>query len=404
MERNYQIPQINLNHQTNTNVKKKLNFGNDLSKKHCYSGQNISSTTTDHSTTVLESDNQTEEDILQEAHSRMQMLEMKTAKVEENLKNIQTNRMSHNTDYKIIKVDKKSYNRIRSHVSDDSDFSTFKSNSHKINLKELANKIGYHRSIRRSTNNSLSENETSSEILQNIKYYKKNYTNLSPIKVPSFKANDVNNESPTNRQSLKINSPIDRINDIELSASRPMNKSTHTPIESQSLPTILSSNINVNSMNKESPEHRRNSITNSPLDRINDTEISLNTFMNTSTQLPKDSQSPTNINRLFPEIKPSELDNSLNQSLSKTINLNGIIKTGGNTTPPKDNSENNIVLNNYNNILQLSHQRKTYDTSQNQNQGLNGVDSSSSSKTEHKSDHIVSFGSNNTEKSSDFWT
>lgn len=400
MEKNYQISQTTLNHQNNKNVKKKLNFDDGSSKKHSYLSQNISSTTTDHSTTVLESDNQTEEDILQNAHSRMKMLEMKTAKIEQNLKNFQTNKMGHNTDYKVINVDKKSYNKIRSRLSDDSDFSTFRSSSHKINLKELANKIGYHRSMRRSTNNSLSENDTSSEILRNIKYYNKNYTNISPIKVSSFDINDTNNESPANKQNSKINSSIDQINDTELPVSRLQSvQSTQLPIESHPLPTKISSNIN--NINKESPINRRSPITNSPLDRINDTEISLNTFLITSTQSSKESRSPTVINRLLPETNSSELNNSLNQNLSKTIiNYNENIKTGGDTTSPnKSDGENN-----YNSVLQSSYQTEIIDSPRLQNEGFNKVDSSSSSKTEQKSDHTVSFGSNNTEKSSDFWT
>jgi len=91
IEKTHQVPSTKTNYE-NRNVKKKLCFADDSSKKNRFTNQNISSTTTDNSTTVLESDNLTEDDIIQEAESRLKTLEINTAKIEQNLKNFQINR------------------------------------------------------------------------------------------------------------------------------------------------------------------------------------------------------------------------------------------------------------------------------------------------------------------------
>lgn len=318
IEKTHQVPSTKTDYE-NRNIKKKLCFVDDSSKKNRFTNQNISSTTTDYSTTVLESDNLTEDDIIQEAESRLKTLEINTAKIEQNLKNFQKNRSRHNIDFKLIRDNRKSYNKIRSNFSDDSDLDALKRSSNKINLKELANKIGYHRSIRRSINHSQSENDTSPEILRNTKFQDyTNSTNISPIKLlsSSIKENYMFKESPVNKVSLRTESPI-----------------------------------------KKSNYH---------------TEISQNRS-NISIQLPK-------------------------------VNKLQIESDAANTLLPDTNNE---VQNNNNVDLQLFKHTEIIDSPHKQTSvqqdRSNGVDTLSTSKKLQESDHSISFGSNKTDKSSDFW-
>ncbi|XP_026807049.1 uncharacterized protein PFB0145c-like isoform X2 [Rhopalosiphum maidis] len=232
IEKTHQVP---LTDYENRNVRKKLCFVDNSNKKNHYIAQNISSTTTDYSTTMLESDNLTEDDIIQEAESRLKTLEINTAKVEQNLKNFQINHSRHNLQFNVIRDTKKSYNEIRSNLSDDSDLDVLKRCSNKINLKELANKIGYHRSVRRSLNHSQSDNDTSSETLRNAKYQNyKNSTNISPIKIlsSSIKKN-VCKESFVNKQSSSIESPINKSNYNTQDSINISNISTQSPKENK---------------------------------------------------------------------------------------------------------------------------------------------------------------------------
>lgn len=317
IEKTHQVPSTKTNYE-NRNVKKKLCFADDSSKKNRFTNQNISSTTTDYSTTVLESDNLTEDDIIQEAESRLKTLEINTAKIEQNLKNFQINRSRHNLDFKLIRDNRKSYNEICSNFSDDSDLDAIKRSSSKINLKELANKIGYHRSIRRSMNHSQSENDTSPEILKNTKFQDyKNCTNISPIK-------------------------------------------------------LLSSSIRENYMYKGSPVNKVGSRTESPIKKSSyHTEISLNRS-NISTQLPKE-------NKL-------QIEDATNTLLPDT---------------------NNDVQNNDNVDVQLFKHTEIIDSPNKQislqRDSSNGVDTLSTNKKLQESDHSISFGSNKTDKPSDFW-
>jgi len=335
IEKTHQVPSTKTDYE-NRNVKKKLCFVDDSSKKTRYTNQNISSTTTDYSTTMLESDNLTEDDIIQEAESRLKTLEINTAKIEQNLKNFQINRSSHNggrgsgdgcgrggtrnIDFKLIRDNKKSYNTIRSNFSDDSDLDALKRSSNKINLKELANKIGYHRSIRRSMNYSQSENDKSPEILRNTKFKDNtNPTNISPI-------------------------------------------------------NLLSSSIGENyNMYKESPVNKISSRSESPIKKSNyHTDSSLNRS-NKSTQSPK-------------------------------VNKLQIESDATNTLLPDTNNE---VQNNDNVDLQLFKHTEIIDSPHKQTSvqrdSSNGVDTLSTSKKLQESDHSISFGSNKTDKSSDFW-
>lgn len=318
IEKTHQVPLAKTDYETR-NVKKKLCFVDNPSKNNHYTNQNISSTTTDYSTTVLDSDNLTEDDIIQEAESRLKTLEINTAKVEQNLKNFQINRSRHSIDFKAIRDNSKSYNKIRSNFSDDSDLDALKRSSNRINLKELANKIGYHRSIRRSINHSQSEYETSPEILRNTKLQDyTNSTNISPIK-------------------------------------------------------ILSSSIGENCVHKESPVNKVSSRTDFPISKSNfQTEVSLNRS-NISTQMPKE-------NKLQNE------SDAKNRLLPDT---------------------NNDVQNNDNvDIQSLKHTEK-FDSPHKRTSvergSSNGVDTVSMSKKLPESDHSISFGSNKTDKSSDFW-
>jgi len=213
IEKTHQVPLTTIDYE-NRNVKKKLYFIDNSCKKNRLTNQNISSTTTDYSTTMLDSDNLTEDDIIQEAESRLKTLEINTAKVEQNLKNFQINRTRHNIDFKLMRDNSKSYNKIRSNFSDDSDLEALKRSSNKINLKELANKIGYHRSIRRS-NQSQSENDMSPETLRNTKLQDyANSTNISPIKnlSTSIRENCTYKGSPVNKVNLRTDSPINKSN------------------------------------------------------------------------------------------------------------------------------------------------------------------------------------------------
>ncbi|KAL4088610.1 hypothetical protein QTP88_023699 [Uroleucon formosanum] len=247
IEKTPQVPSTKIDYE-NRNVKKNLCFVDDFSKKNRFTNRNISSTTTDYSTTVLESDSLTEDDIIQEAKSRLKFLEINTAKIEQNSKNFQINRSRNNIDFKLIRDNRKSYNKICSKFSDDSDLDALKHSSNKINIKELANKIGYHRSIRRSMNHLQSENDKSPEILPNTKFQDyTNSTNISPIKLlsSSIGENYIYKESPVNKVSSRTESPIKKSNDsTEISLNR-SNISTQLPkvnklqIESDATNTLL---------------------------------------------------------------------------------------------------------------------------------------------------------------------
>lgn len=217
------------------NIRKKLCFVDHSSKKNHYITQNSSSTTTDYSTTALESDNLTEDDVVQEAKSKLKTLEINDAKVTQHFKNIQINSSHRNIEFNVIKDTKKSYNEIRSNFSDDSDLDALKCSSNKINLKELANKIGYHRAVKRSMNHSQSENDTSSEILRNTKFQGyKNSTNISPIKILSSNIKEnVCKELSINKPSSRTESPINKSNyhtEISLNTS---NISIQSPKENK---------------------------------------------------------------------------------------------------------------------------------------------------------------------------
>ncbi|KAL4088580.1 hypothetical protein QTP88_023669 [Uroleucon formosanum] len=213
IEKTPQVPSTKIDYE-NRNVKKNLCFVDDFSKKNRFTNRNISSTTTDYSTTVLEFDSLTEDDIIQEAKFRLKFLEINTVKIEQNSKNFQINCSRNNIDFKLIRDNRKSYNKICSKFSDDSDLDALKHSSNKINIKELANKIGYHRSIRRSMNHFIGENYI----------YK---------------------ESPVNKVSSRTESPIKKSNDsTEISLNR-SNISTQLPkvnklqIESDATNTLL---------------------------------------------------------------------------------------------------------------------------------------------------------------------
>ncbi|KAL5243663.1 hypothetical protein ACI65C_011073 [Semiaphis heraclei] len=315
IEKTHKLPLTTIDYQ-NRNVKKKLCFIGDSSKKTSFNNQNISSTTTDYSTTLLESDSLTEDDIIQKSKSILKTLETNTAKAEQNLKNLQLNRSRHNTDLKLIRDNSKSYNKIGSNFSDDSDKDTLKRSSNKTNLKELANKIGYHRSIRRSLKQSQSENDTSPEILRNTKLQDyTNSTNISPIKLlsPRHRENFTHKESPVNKVNLRTDSTINKSN-------------CHT-------------------------------------------EVSLNKS-NMSTQ-------PTKEQKLQIE------SNTVNMLLPDT---------------------NNGVHNNDNVGIQLTENVESPQKRTSVQQDIsNKVDTLSMTKKLQESDHSISFGSNKTDKSSDFW-
>ncbi|KAF0758267.1 Uncharacterized protein FWK35_00012470 [Aphis craccivora] len=234
IEKSHQVPLTKTDYD-NRNVRKKLCFVDNSSRKNHYITQNISSTTTDYSTTVLESDNLTEDDIIQEAESKLKTLEINSAKVAQNLKNIPINSSRRNIEFNIIKDIKKSYKKNRSNFSDDSDLDALKCSSNRINLKELANKIGYHRSVKRSMNHSQSENDTSPEISRNTKLQgHKNSTNISPIKILSSNIKEnVCKELSINKPSSRTESPINKSNyctEISLNTS---NISVQSPKENK---------------------------------------------------------------------------------------------------------------------------------------------------------------------------
>lgn len=346
----YLAKQIEKTHQvcptTAKNVKKKLYFVGDTYKKHCYTNQNISSTTTDLSTTMLESDNQTEDDMVKEARSRCKLLEQKTAKIEQNFKDFSRDRLQH---HEVIKVTRKPYNDIRSNFSDDSELD--KKNSTKINLKELANKIGYHRSIRQSRNASLSEIETSPENVSNTQFHNspKNVTNITPTKMISSKLKEMYKDS--NKLSLRTKSPLDRAllhNEYSLSAHTQLSKEGQSQFES----TVINRAV----LNSNSPN-------------INNSEICPQSLNNDKIQVDSENQMDV-VEQFTPPKKCDDHHDSI-----ESLNENS-----------GKHQSNSIHQNLSTNVQQDNSTR---------------LDTSSSSKLE--SDHAVSFGSNRTDKSSDFW-
>lgn len=327
IEKAHKIPSTATDHQ-NKSVKKKLYFVEDATY------QNISSTTTDYSTTLPESDNQTEDDIVQGALSKWKALTTKTAKVKQNLINYQTNSLRDNSDNKIIRVNRQSYNDIRSTLSEDSDSSILKNKNDKINLKDLANKIGYHRSIRRS------KNDTSLDMITRSP----NYTDISPIKTSLSNANNVYKVSPINRPSSRVELPINTVNYPNELSTNTRNVSNQSPIESNI--------INKSLQGSNSPG-------------LNDS----NRFLKNKT--------PDNIetNKYY-QHSPNKSDNDRHEDNS---GLQSLIGTEIINTPQKKLSVRQTSVNH------------------------NAVDTNLTSKTEQESDHTVSFGSNKTDKSSDFW-
>lgn len=331
IEKAHQILPTTTDYQTR-NVKKKIHFVDETNKKKSsYTNQNISSTTTDYSTTVLESDNQTEDDMIKKAHSRLKILEINTSKAE---KNFQTNHMHHYTDKVFPVVNKKSYSDIRLNLSDDSDLGGLKSSKTKLNLKELANKIKYQRSMRRYMNLSQSENDMNPGISQNFRLRDyTNVTNISPIKQPS--SSDVNNmysKSPVNRTSPITMSPINRQNHhIELS--------------------VDGSNISFNQSQMET--------------------VIVNKPSNTNT------------------FETNDIENQIQTNVEVNRNNNNDVQNEDDISLQLFNrSENNDILPKQTSLRQ---------------DDLNEVDILSTSKKDTESDQTISFGSNKTNKSLDFW-
>lgn len=345
IEKTHQVPSTTTDYQTR-NLKKKLNFINDSSKSHHYANQNNSSTATDHSTTILESDNLTEDDMIREACLRLKMLEMSTAKVELNLKNDQTNCLHYNTNFKANR-NKKSHNKICLNLSDESDIGNLKMNSNKINLKALANKIGYHRSFKRSMNHSQSGNDTSFEILQNTNFNDyKNSKNVPPLKILSSNMNNINKKSPVSISSSRSESPVNRRDHIELS----VNTSTQSPTKSQ-------------------------------------LEIKSNVINN------------------FPKTNTPDIDNFSRKTQTKIMD-NIEIKTHFCPSNKSDSSER-LGENNFVHNIDLRNETPMIDSPQKlitiQLDSSNRENSSFKSIGEQENDHTISFGSNKTDKSSDFW-
>lgn len=353
IEKTHLKPPTKIGHHS-VNVKKKLHFVDNSNKKSCHSNQNLSSTTTDHSTTVLESDNQTEDDMIQEARSRLKMLEINTAKVEQNLKNFQ-NRIRHNvhkTDYNTVLSNRRSYNEIQSNLSEDSDFGVVVNNNNKINLKELANKIGYHRSIKRSLKSSLSENDTSPEIVRSNKFHNYSYvTNTIPIENSSV---DLFEKLPLNKPNLKIDSPIIRT----------------TNHHSESLPNMIIKSTKENQLQHES----------------------------------------TIVNRILPDTDSKELNQVQNHTQSEMIPSTSFeMKFNKSSSQPKkpdsddrfDENINDVGVQPINNSIEKvdSPQKSTIV----QQDSFNRINSLISNK-EQESDNTISFGSYKTDRSSDFWT
>lgn len=346
-------PAAATNYQINKNIKKKLNFADNSSKKHRYAHQYISSTTTDLSTTMLESDNQTEDDMVKEARSKLKILEMNTAKVEQNFKDYQINHTNHNSDHKVIKIDKNPYN-IRSNFSDDSDLDTLRYYNNKINLKELANKIGYYRSVRRSRNTSLSEIETSPEVFKNSRFpkYNKSITNLTPVKILSSQVNDIYKESTINKPALITKSTPDK---VDYQTEVLTDVCTQLPKESQS--QFESATIN--------------ELPNTNLTYLNNSESNTQNKTNHKILIDRNSEIDDIKLKNHSTFSPKKMDDNNDEKLEESSNVE---KNDYNLTMTvqKDNSIN--------------------------------VDISSESKKELESEPSVSFGSNKADKSSDFWT
>ncbi|XP_050430973.1 uncharacterized protein LOC126839621 [Adelges cooleyi] len=166
-------------------VKKKLAFVENLKPKNRLILQhNFTNTTSDHSTTLLESDIQTDDEMIQEATARLNRIKVDKAKVQQDFETFQSQRIKSKNTYQRQIVNRKSYNEIRSYLSDDSDLDIFKTNNrNKRNLKELANRIGYHRSIRRDNHPILNVYETSPRIFRNTSI-KSCSNDISPIEIP----------------------------------------------------------------------------------------------------------------------------------------------------------------------------------------------------------------------------
>lgn len=339
IEKTHQIPSNATDYQ-HKSVKKKLQFVEDFSKKNRHTYKNVSSTTTDYSTTLPESDNQTEDDIVQGALSKWKTLAMKTAKVKQNLINYQTNSMCDDTDNKIIRVNRQSYN-IRSTLSDDSDSSFLKNESEKINLKDLANKIGYHRSIRRS------KNDTSLDMLQNTR--SRNYTHISPIKISSSNTNNIYKVSPINRPSSRIESPVSRINYQNEFSTNTFNVPTQSKMES------IVTNRSLSDNNSPGTSNSNNCMKNKTADNIE-------------------------VNNYKPLQNKSDSERHEDNNDLQSLNGTDMIDL------PKKSLEKKTEQT-------LQHSRLNYDV----------ADTNFVSKNEQESDHTISFGSNKTDKSSDFW-
>lgn len=344
IEKTQQISPITRGYQSR-NVKKKINFTDDFSKRHgYYVNPNISSTTTtDYSTTLLESDNATEDDdIIKEARSKLKLLEINTANMELNLKNDQIN-CKHCNNNKIIK--NKNLHKIYSNLSEDLDFGDSKNN--KINLKELANKIGYHRSIKRSMNQSKSGNDSSSEILQNTKFQDcTSENNHTLLNISLHNMNNINKKSSINISCSRCKSPINK----------------------------------------------------------KDIGLSMNTF-NTSIQSQKEIQST--IKSIFPKTNSSDINNSKNNiqtEMENDIKIRNSPIHSSNKSFSKKLEENHYINNN---DLQLFNKTQMIDSAQKpitEKQDSSAEENKTSeSKKEQENDHNISFGSNKTDKSSDFW-
>lgn len=306
----------------------------------------MSSTTTDYSTTLLESDNLTEDDMIKEAHSKLKILEMNTAKVEQNLKNYKINYMQHNSDSKLIRINRKPYVNIHSNFSDDSDVGALKSNGNKINLRELANKIGYHRSIRRSLSQSFSENDTSPESLRSTRFQNNtNVTNISPIKLQSSNVNNKYRDSLINRQSSKMEPPVNKTN-YDIDSPRQCISITES---NTSKKLFLGNNFS----------------------KLNNIEIE----------------------NLTGSIDNVEKDNHTTSPYESDCNKKGFTENNG-----LQNNDTN--LHSSSQIKIIDSPPKSINTLQD---NLHETNSSSTSRKEQESDQTISFGSNKTDKSSDFW-
>ncbi|XP_050544979.1 myb-like protein X [Daktulosphaira vitifoliae] len=206
------------------NVRKKLTFLEDPKIKY-YASQNYSSTT-DLSTSLFESDNQTEDETVKESCTRLKRLEIHSDKIKKSYNDFQMQHLRSETDYKKRTKNKKFGNDIHSSLSDGSDSFFSKIKDQKISLKQIANEIGYRRSIRHSYSTSLNNNETIPNLLKNYKY--KDLINAEKIieqlpntcdkPLTSF-SNIINSSSPT-----KYNDNISFINQSH-SVEEPLNLS-----------------------------------------------------------------------------------------------------------------------------------------------------------------------------------